>query len=105
MNTVESKIKNHMKHSDHIEYPDFDKMFNSIQMDELRVADQLTERSQRGKTKVAIVLGVSIAVMATPVYAAFQYDWSDVLSHKSELNQLSKRDMVSLLNKASQLTE
>ncbi|MBM6382432.1 MAG: DUF4179 domain-containing protein [Paenibacillus sp.] len=83
MNTVESKIKNHMKHSDHIEYPDFDKMFNSIQMDELRVADQLTERSQRGKTKVAIVLGVSIAVMATPVYAAFQYDWSDVLSHKS----------------------
>ncbi|MET3943125.1 hypothetical protein ABIC22_005937 [Paenibacillus sp. PvP094] len=83
MNTVESKVKNHMKHSDHIEYPDFDKMFNSIQMDELRVADQLKERSQRGKTKVAIVLGVSVAVMATPVYAAFQYDWSDVLSHKS----------------------
>ncbi|MCG7384932.1 DUF4179 domain-containing protein [Paenibacillus sp. ACRRY] len=83
MNTVESKVKNHMKHSDHIEYPDFDKMFNSIQMDELRVADQLKERSQRSKTKVAIVLGVSVAVMATPVYAAFQYDWSDVLSHKS----------------------
>ncbi|WP_127536514.1 DUF4179 domain-containing protein [Paenibacillus illinoisensis] len=83
MNTAESKIKNHMKQSDHIEYPDFDKMFNSIQMDELRVADQLKERSQRGKTKVAIVLGVSVAVMATPVYAAFQYDWSDVLSHKS----------------------
>lgn len=83
MNTVESKVKNHMKHSDHIEYPDFDKMFNSIQMDELRVADTVQVRSQRGKTKVAVVLGVSVAVMATPVYAAFQYDWSNVLSHKS----------------------
>ena len=83
MNTVESKVKNHMKNSEHIEYPDFDKMFNSIQMDELRIADEIKHRSQRGKTKVAIVLGVSVAVMATPVYAAFQYDWSDVLSHKS----------------------
>ncbi|MEO2204355.1 DUF4179 domain-containing protein [Paenibacillus pabuli] len=83
MNTVESKVKNHMKNSEHIEYPDFDMMFNSIQMDELRIADEIKHRSQRGKTKVAMVLGVSVAVMATPVYAAFQYDWSDVLSHKS----------------------
>ncbi|NUU80149.1 DUF4179 domain-containing protein [Paenibacillus xylanilyticus] len=84
MNTVESKVKNHMKnHSEHVEYPDFGKMFNSIQMDELRVVDEIKHNSQRGKTKVAIVLGVSVAVMATPVYAAFQYDWSDILSHKS----------------------
>lgn len=86
MNSIEYKVKNHMKHSNPLEYPDFDKMFNSIQMGEPRLIDEITNRPQRRNMKAAIVLGVSVAVMATPVYAAFQYDWSDVLSNKSGIN-------------------
>ncbi|MCM3782015.1 DUF4179 domain-containing protein [Neobacillus mesonae] len=83
MKSVEYKVKNHMNHSDQVKYPDFEKMYNSIQTGELRVISEVNNRSQRRKTKAAIVLGVSVAIMATPVYAAFQYDWSDVLSNKS----------------------
>lgn len=60
-----------MKYLDYIEYLDFDKMFNSIQMDEFWVVDQFKERLQCGKMKVVIVLGVFVVVMVILVYVVF----------------------------------
>lgn len=90
MKSVEYKVKNHLIHSEQVKYPDFEKMFNSIQTGELRVVNDVHNRPQRQKTKAAIVLGISLAVMATPVYAALQYDWSDVLSNKSGIESALK---------------
>lgn len=82
MESIELDVRNHMKRTEPVRYPDFDQMLSSIERNELRVVDETHARLQRRKTSVAIIAGVSVAVLATPVYAAIQYDWSSVLSGK-----------------------
>lgn len=64
-------------------YPDFERMWSSIQQDELKVVgDELVAHRPRKRKKFAIVVGLSLALMATPVYSALTYDWSSVLSYR-----------------------
>ncbi|WP_339321761.1 DUF4179 domain-containing protein [Paenibacillus sp. FSL W8-0194] len=82
MESIELNVRNHMKRTETVQYPDFDQMLSSIEKNELRIVDETYHRPQRRKTSVAIIAGVSVAVLATPVYAAVQYDWSSILSKK-----------------------
>lgn len=72
-----------MKASNNIVYPDFDQMWNSIQQDELKVArgEPVVLRPRKRK-RFALIAGLSVALMVTPVYAALTYDWSSMLSNK-----------------------
>ncbi|WP_339278088.1 DUF4179 domain-containing protein [Paenibacillus sp. FSL W8-0426] len=90
LDSVETKVKNHMNHANHVNYPDFDQMFASIQKDQLRMGIEGVDSRNRSKTRTAIVLGLSAAMLATPVYAAFQYDWSSILSSKSGIESALK---------------
>jgi len=80
---IENKVKNQMKESNNVDYPDFDQMWSSIQQDELKVAggEPVVLRPRKRK-RFALVAGLSVALMATPVYAALNYDWSSMLSHR-----------------------
>ncbi|MFJ7980980.1 DUF4179 domain-containing protein [Lysinibacillus xylanilyticus] len=83
MERIENKVKNQMKESNNVDYPDFDQMWSSIQQDELKVAggEPVVLRPRKRK-RFALVVGLSVALMATPVYAALNYDWSSMLSHR-----------------------
>ncbi|MGE8034918.1 DUF4179 domain-containing protein [Lysinibacillus sp. NPDC093692] len=83
MERIENKVKNQMKASNNIDYPNFDQMWNSIQQDELKVAggEPVVLRPRKRK-RFALVAGLSVALMATPVYAALNYDWSSMLSYR-----------------------
>ncbi|MGE7945988.1 DUF4179 domain-containing protein [Lysinibacillus sp. NPDC093688] len=83
MERIENKVNNQMKDSNNVDYPDFDQMWSSIQQDELKVAggEPVVLRPRKRK-RFALVAGLSVALMATPVYAALNYDWSSMLSHR-----------------------
>ncbi|MEC0090966.1 DUF4179 domain-containing protein [Paenibacillus macquariensis] len=65
-------------------YPDFDRLWDSIQQGEMRSMgnDSRRVRPMRGR-KAAVIVGLSVALLATPVYAAIAYDWTGILSNKT----------------------
>ncbi|OIB03678.1 RNA polymerase subunit sigma [Paenibacillus sp. LC231] len=84
MERFEDNLKNQMKTANNVSYPDFDRMWSSIQQNELKVAggESVPLRPRRRK-RIAIITGISVALMATPVYAALNYDWSNLLSYRA----------------------
>lgn len=84
MERIEAKIKSQLKSSDNVPYPDFDRMWSSIQQDELKITsiETVAHRSRKRK-RFVMVAGLSIALMATPVYAALTYDWSSILTNRA----------------------
>ncbi|MFC7686406.1 DUF4179 domain-containing protein [Ureibacillus sp. GCM10028918] len=83
MERIEKELKNALKSSNNVPYPDFDGMWSSIQRDELRDAsvEPIALRSRKRK-RFVMVAGLSIALLATPVYAALTYDWSNILTYR-----------------------
>lgn len=72
-----------MKADHNMSYPDFDQMWNSVQQDELKIADEPIELRPRKRKRFVLVAGLAVALMATPVYAALNYDWSNILSYRA----------------------
>lgn len=85
MERLENQLKTQMKHSNTAPYPDFDRMWSSIQQNELRTAagGELAAPRSRSRKRTAIAISLSVALMATPVYAAVTYDWSNLLSYRA----------------------
>ncbi|WP_433938109.1 DUF4179 domain-containing protein [Paenibacillus lautus] len=84
MERFENNLKNQMNTANNVSYPDFDRMWSSIQQDELKVAGgEAIPLRPRKRKRIAIITGISVALMATPVYAALNYDWSHLLSYKA----------------------
>lgn len=71
-----------MKTTNNVQYPDFDQMWSSIQKDELKTLEEPIELRPRRRKKFALIAGLAVALMATPVYAALNYDWSNILSYR-----------------------
>ncbi|KOS61663.1 DUF4179 domain-containing protein [Lysinibacillus agricola] len=94
MERIEKKLKNQMKASNNVDYPDFDQMWSSIQQDELKVAggEPVVLRPRKRK-RFALVAGLSVALMATPVYAALNYDWSSMLSHREGIQSALEKGL------------
>ena len=84
MERFEDNLNNQMKTANNVSYPDFDRMWSSIQQNELKVAggESVPLRPRRRK-RIAIITGISVALMATPVYATLNYDWSNLLSYRA----------------------
>lgn len=74
-----------MKHADTVPYPDFERMWSSIRQDELRMAagGEAAIPRPRSRKRTAIAVSLSVALIATPVYAAVTYDWSNLLSYRA----------------------
>lgn len=72
-----------MKTTNNVQYPDFDQMWSSIQKDELKTLEEPIELRPRRRKKFALVAGLAVALMATPVYAALNYDWTSILSYRA----------------------
>lgn len=83
MERIEKKLKSKMKTTNHVQYPDFDQMWSSIQKDELKTLEEPIELRPRRRKKFALVAGLAVALMATPVYAALNYDWTSILSYRA----------------------
>lgn len=70
--------------ADHnMKYPDFEQMWNGIQQDELKMVGEPIELLPRKRKRFVLVAGLAVALMATPVYAALNYDWSTILSYRA----------------------
>ncbi len=82
MERIEKKLKSKMKATNNVQYPDFDQMWSSIQKDELKTLKEPIELRPRRRKKFALVAGLAVALMATPVYAALNYDWSNILTYR-----------------------
>ncbi|WP_274308490.1 DUF4179 domain-containing protein [Solibacillus daqui] len=83
MERFENKIKNEIKESKNITYPDFDQMWSDIQQDELKTnGGKPVEMLPRRRKRFALIAGLSVALLATPVYGALTYDWSNILSYR-----------------------
>lgn len=73
-----------MKANPNMVYPDFEQMWSSIEQDELKITKGETiEQRPRRRKKFALMAGLAVALMATPVYAALNYDWSHILSYRA----------------------
>lgn len=72
-----------MKADHNMKYPDFEQMWSSIQQDELKIVDEPIELRPRKRKRFVLVAGLAVALMATPVYAALNYDWSTILSYRA----------------------
>ncbi len=85
MERFESQLKDQMKHADTVPYPDFERMWSSIRQDELRMAagGEAAIPRPRSRKRTAIAVSLSVALIATPVYAAVTYDWSNLLSYRA----------------------
>ncbi|MGR6109229.1 DUF4179 domain-containing protein, partial [Staphylococcus aureus] len=84
MERIEENLKKQMKSAKHVSYPDFDRMWSSIQQNELKIATgEPVPLRPRKRKRIAIITGISVALMATPVYAALNYDWSHLLSYRA----------------------
>ncbi|WP_313150323.1 DUF4179 domain-containing protein [Lysinibacillus capsici] len=83
MERIEKKLKKEMNADHNIKYPDFEQMWNSIQQDELKMVDEPIEVLPRKRKRFVLVAGLAVALMATPVYAALNYDWSTILSYRA----------------------
>lgn len=83
MERIEKKLKSKMKTTNHVQYPDFDQMWSSIQKDELKTLEEPIELRPSRRKKFALVAGLAVALMATPVYAALNYDWTSILSYRA----------------------
>ncbi len=83
-----------MKAYDNMSYPNFDQMWSSIQQDELKIAEvkPIAIRPRRRK-KFAMVAALSVALMATPVYAALNYDWSNILTYRAGIQSALAQDL------------
>ncbi len=94
MERIENKVKNKMKASNNVAYPDFDQMWSSIQQDELKVAggEPIVLRPRKRK-RFALVAGLSVALMATPVYAALTYDWSSTLTYREGIQSALEKGL------------
>ncbi|MBL3730993.1 DUF4179 domain-containing protein [Lysinibacillus sp. HST-98] len=83
MERIEKQWKKEMNADHNIKYPDFEQMWNSIQQDELKMVDEPIEVLPRKRKRFVLVAGLAVALMATPVYAALNYDWSTILSYRA----------------------
>ncbi|MDN4494391.1 DUF4179 domain-containing protein [Ureibacillus aquaedulcis] len=94
MERIEGKLKKELKTSNKVPYPDFDRMWSSIQQDELKDTsmEPIAVRS-RNRKRFAMVAGLSVALLATPVYAALTYDWSDILSHRQGIESALEKGL------------
>lgn len=89
----DSKIREVIKTSPPVIYPDFDLMWDKIEQskgkDQYSQTNHMNKRFQRtGIAKAAIITGVSAVLIATPVYAAIHYDWTNILSYRSGIHSL-----------------
>lgn len=83
MERIEKELKNQLKESNNIPSPDFDQMWSSIQQDELKTnGGKPVALRPRKRKRFALIAGLSVALLATPVYAALTYDWSNILSYR-----------------------
>ncbi|UNT55878.1 DUF4179 domain-containing protein [Lysinibacillus capsici] len=83
MERIEKKLKKEMNADHNMKYPDFEQMWNGIQQDELKMVDEPIELLPRKRKRFVLVAGLAVALMATPVYAALNYDWSTILSYRA----------------------
>ncbi|GIO99159.1 hypothetical protein J14TS5_42450 [Paenibacillus lautus] len=84
MDRFENNLKNQMKEANNVSYPDFDRMWSSIEQNEMKVAGgESVPLRQRKRKRIMIITGISVALMVTPVYAALNYDWSNLLSYRA----------------------
>ncbi|SEL52111.1 protein of unknown function [Paenibacillus sp. cl141a] len=101
MERFENNLKNQMNTANNVSYPDFDRMWSSIQQDELKVAggESIPIRPRKRK-RIAIITGISVALMATPVYAALNYDWSHLLSYKAGIQTALEQGLGQTIEKS-----
>ncbi len=101
MERFENNLKNQMNTANNVSYPDFDRMWSSIQLDELKVAggESIPLRPRKRK-RIAIITGISVALMATPVYAALNYDWSHLLSYKAGIQTALEQGLGQTIEKS-----
>lgn len=103
MEQVEKNLKKHLNNPD-VPYPDFDQMWDSIRQNKMQSADMELMESNRAlprkRKKVAAVIGLSVALMATPVYAAITYDWGTLLSHKEGIQTALEQGLGQTIEKS-----
>lgn len=85
----DEKIREAIKRTPSVTYPDFDLMWNKIEQNKEWQQGSKTRWFQRTNlSKTAVIAGISAVMISTPVYAAIHYNWSDVLSHKTGIQSV-----------------
>ena len=94
MERIENELKRKLKTSNNVSYPDFESMWSSIQQDEMKIPDieSIPVHTSKRKRYVMIV-GLSVALMATPVYAALTSDWSNILTHRAGIQTALEQNL------------
>lgn len=83
MERIEKELKKQLKESNNIPSPDFNQMWNSIQQDKLKTtASKPVAHRPKKRTRFALIAGLSVALLTVPVFAALNYDWSNILSYR-----------------------
>ena len=104
MRHIENRLKQQLNHEDGLSYPDFNKMWSHIETANDTQAEAHVEAADtvsfgkgrqhskrrnglimsiiraRGWRRAAMIASISAVIIAAPVYAAFQVDWTHLLN-------------------------
>ncbi|MEK3791892.1 DUF4179 domain-containing protein [Paenibacillus sp. FSL R7-0204] len=89
MDRTEAQLKRRLNEDQELNYPDFEQMWG--RMEQARYASSKgSSRAGAGSPirhrnwrKITVAASFSVVLMAVPVYAAVQYDWGNLLNHRS----------------------
>ncbi|WP_249435601.1 DUF4179 domain-containing protein [Paenibacillus sp. Marseille-Q4541] len=85
----DNKIREAIQTAPPVPYPDFDRMWNKIEQSKGTLPSSNAWKFQRTSVaKAAMITGISAVMIATPVYAAIHYNWTDVLSNKAGIHSV-----------------
>ncbi|MEK4047432.1 DUF4179 domain-containing protein [Paenibacillus sp. FSL H8-0048] len=89
MDRTEAQLKRRLNEDQELNYPDFEQMWGRMEQagytsskggSRAGANSQVRHRNWR---KITVAASFSVVLMAVPVYAAVQYDWGNLLNHRS----------------------
>ena len=104
MRDIEEMLSQHLKEDKELTYPDFDVMWGNIQKAKDHSAGNYVTATGRRTTfqlrKSIIATSAAVLILATPVYAAFHVEWSDILSGRSGIQSALTQGLGQVVEKS-----
>lgn len=99
MSKLENMLRHQLNDNEAVTYPDFNKMWDRIEKVEAPLPEKISATDVRGGhrarnwRRITIAASLSTLLAAAPVYAAIQYDWGNLLSHKNGIQAALEQNL------------
>lgn len=99
MDRTEAQLKRRLNEDQELNYPDFEQMWGRMEQAGYTSskggsrAGANSPVRHRNWRKITVAASFSVVLMAVPVYAAVQYDWGNLLNHRSGIQAALSKNL------------